>query len=98
MFILASERSPACPRVTVLEPLKIKFDTNLCPGQENVDLYIHSPIHLHGVVLNQLSTGTTLPYRLGFFTKIYWNIPVLLTSHKISGAVHEEPHAFMGAS
>jgi hypothetical protein len=24
-------------------------------------LYIHSPIRLHGVVLNQLSTGTTLP-------------------------------------
>jgi hypothetical protein len=27
-----------------------------------VDLYIHSPIFLHGVVLNYLSTGTTLPY------------------------------------
>jgi hypothetical protein len=27
-----------------------------------VDLYIHSPIRLHGVVLNSLSTGTTLPY------------------------------------
>jgi hypothetical protein len=27
-----------------------------------VDLYIHSPIRLHGVVLNFLSTGTTLPY------------------------------------
>jgi hypothetical protein len=27
-----------------------------------VDLYIHSPIRLHGVVLNYLSTGTTLPY------------------------------------
>jgi hypothetical protein len=26
-----------------------------------VDLYIHSPIRLHGVVLNYLSTGTTLP-------------------------------------
>jgi hypothetical protein len=25
-----------------------------------VDLYIHSPIRLHGVVLNELSTGTTL--------------------------------------
>jgi hypothetical protein len=29
--------------------------------QENTDLYIHSPIRLHGVVLNSLSTGTTLP-------------------------------------
>jgi hypothetical protein len=27
-----------------------------------VDLYIHSPIRLHGVVLNSLSTGTTLPF------------------------------------
>jgi hypothetical protein len=26
-----------------------------------VDLYIHSPICLHGVMLNYLSTGTTLP-------------------------------------
>jgi hypothetical protein len=29
-----------------------------------VDLYIHSPIRLHGVVLNWLSTGTTVPYHL----------------------------------
>jgi hypothetical protein len=28
----------------------------------DVDLYIHSHIRLHGVVLNSLSTGTTLPY------------------------------------
>jgi hypothetical protein len=27
-----------------------------------VKLYLHSPIYLHGVVLNYLSTGTTLPY------------------------------------
>jgi hypothetical protein len=27
-----------------------------------VDLYIHSPIRLHGVMLNQLSTGTTLTF------------------------------------
>jgi hypothetical protein len=26
--------------------------SNLCRGQENVDLYILSPIRLHGVVLN----------------------------------------------
>jgi hypothetical protein len=30
-----------------------------------VGLYIHSPIRLHGVVLNYLSTGTTLPYLMG---------------------------------
>jgi hypothetical protein len=28
--------------------------------KKNVDLYIHSPIRLHGVVLNELSTGTAL--------------------------------------
>jgi hypothetical protein len=27
-----------------------------------VDLYIHSPIRLHGVVLNSLGTGTNLPF------------------------------------
>jgi hypothetical protein len=27
-----------------------------------VDVYIHSPIRFRGVVLNYLSTGTTLPY------------------------------------
>jgi hypothetical protein len=27
-----------------------------------VDLYIHSPIRIHGVVLNELSTGTTSPF------------------------------------
>jgi hypothetical protein len=27
-----------------------------------MDLYINSPIRLHNVVLNQLSTGTTLPF------------------------------------
>jgi hypothetical protein len=30
----------------------------------NVDLYIHSPIRLHGVVLNYLSTEANLPLPL----------------------------------
>jgi hypothetical protein len=29
--------------------------------KKNVDLYMHSPIRLHGVVPNWLGTGTTLP-------------------------------------
>jgi hypothetical protein len=37
-----------------------QLTSNYCRGQENVDLYTHSPICLHCVVLN-LSTGTTLP-------------------------------------
>jgi hypothetical protein len=34
--------------------------------QENVDLYIRSPIRLHGILFNYLSTGTTLPYLIRF--------------------------------
>jgi hypothetical protein len=36
--------------------------SNWYQGQENVGLYIHSPIRLHGVVLSELSTGTTLRF------------------------------------
>jgi hypothetical protein len=38
---------------------------NLCRGQENVDLYIHSPIRLHGVVL------TSYNITIIFITCIY---------------------------
>jgi hypothetical protein len=34
-----------------------------------VDLYIHFPIRFHGTVLNELSTGTTLPF-LPFITHL----------------------------
>jgi hypothetical protein len=37
-------------------------ETDYCRDQENVGLYIYSPVRLHGVVLNYLSTGTILPY------------------------------------
>jgi hypothetical protein len=40
-----------------------------------VELYIHSPIRLHGVVLNQLSTGATLPLLKQYFEN------QLFTSH-----------------
>jgi hypothetical protein len=36
--------------------------TQKCCGHENEDLYGHSPIRLHGVELNSLSTGTNLPF------------------------------------
>jgi hypothetical protein len=38
-----------------------------CRGQECVDLYNHSPIPLHGVVFNQLSTGPTVPALWGLW-------------------------------
>jgi hypothetical protein len=44
--------------------------------EENVDLYIHSSIRLHGVVLNSLSTGTTLPLPL----PLLWQPQIALTS------------------
>jgi hypothetical protein len=44
--------------------------SNYCRGDENVYLHIHSPIRLHGVVLNELSTGTTLP----FTTESTWKV------------------------
>jgi hypothetical protein len=37
---------------------------NWCRGKENVDIYIHSPIRLHGVVLSYLSTETTFYFYL----------------------------------
>jgi hypothetical protein len=40
--------------VFAVPPNLVKQTTHLqlCRGQENVDLYIHSPIRLHGVMLN----------------------------------------------
>jgi hypothetical protein len=35
---------------------------HLVPRSRKVELYLHSPIRRHGIVLKQLSTGTTLPY------------------------------------
>jgi hypothetical protein len=42
-----------------------------CWSPENVNVYIHSPIRLHGVELNKLSTGTDLP-----FTVNTWNYSI----------------------
>jgi hypothetical protein len=39
-----------------------------------VGLYIHSPIRLHGAVLNTLGTGKTLPFLL----LIYFSIMVII--------------------
>jgi hypothetical protein len=50
------------PRGKVAGAWSRPLTSSWCRGQENVDLYIHSPTHLHGAVLNQLSIGTTLPF------------------------------------
>jgi hypothetical protein len=36
-----------------------------------MDLYVHSPIRLHGVGFNELSTGTTLPF---LCATILWDV------------------------
>jgi hypothetical protein len=41
---------------------------------KKVDLYIHSPIRLHGVVLNFLSTGTTLLFILPLHQQVVENV------------------------
>jgi hypothetical protein len=55
-----------------------------------MDLYIHSPTRLHGVVFNWLSTGTSLPLTFEILTvvsmkvSVSWDVP--LYSHiNISG-------------
>jgi hypothetical protein len=42
--------------------MKLTTHLQLVLRSRNVDLYIHSPVRLHVVLLNYLSTGTTLPF------------------------------------
>jgi hypothetical protein len=42
--------------------VKLTAHFHLVPRLRMVELYIHFPIRLHGVVFNSLSTGTTLPF------------------------------------
>jgi hypothetical protein len=45
-----------------LPGVKLTTHLHLAPRSRMVELYLHSPIHLHDVVLNWLSTGTTLRF------------------------------------
>jgi hypothetical protein len=38
----------------------LPLTSNKCRGQENMDLYIHSPIHLHGVLLKHRDNFTLM--------------------------------------
>jgi hypothetical protein len=42
--------------------MKLTTHPQLVPGPRMMELYLHSPIHLHGMAINYLSTGLTLPY------------------------------------
>jgi hypothetical protein len=44
--------------------VKLISPPNGAESQEYVDLHLHPPIRLHCVVLDYLSTGTTLPLAL----------------------------------
>lgn len=45
--------------------------TNYCCGQEYVDLYIHSPIYLNGLMINQLGKGKFYFYLLDEDTELH---------------------------
>jgi hypothetical protein len=47
--------------------MKLTTHFHLEPRLRKVELHLRSPIRLHGVVLKQLSIGTTLPFRLMIF-------------------------------
>jgi hypothetical protein len=49
------------PRGQSGRDVKLTTHLQLVPRSRKVDLYIHSPLRLHGVVLKLLSTGTSLP-------------------------------------
>jgi hypothetical protein len=42
--------------------MKLTTHLHLVPRSRKVKLNLHSPICLHGIVLNEISTGTTLPF------------------------------------
>jgi hypothetical protein len=43
--------------------MKLATQFYLQPMSRMVELYLHYPIHLHGIVLNKLSIGTPLPFK-----------------------------------
>jgi hypothetical protein len=49
--------------------VKLTTHLHLVPTTRMTELYITSTVHLDEVVLNQLSTGTNLPFCLSSFIK-----------------------------
>jgi hypothetical protein len=44
--------------------MKLTTHLHLAPRSRMVELYLHSPIHLHGMMLHHLSMGIILPFHL----------------------------------
>jgi hypothetical protein len=64
--------------------VELTTHVHILPRSRKVELYLHCPICLHGIVLNKLSTGTALPYTcLGFpgiiHNSVELRLPVCLT-------------------
>jgi hypothetical protein len=51
--------------------VKLTIRLHLVPSSRMAELYRHSPICLRGIVLNELSTGTTLPFT------VRWRIQIV---------------------
>jgi hypothetical protein len=62
LFLGWNENSTQWSVPTFCRGVKLTTRTHLVPTSRKVELYLHSPIRLHGVVLNYLSKGTTLPF------------------------------------
>jgi hypothetical protein len=68
LFILASTQPPIrgtggpISRGTSGKGMKLTTQRQLVPRLSKRGLYIHTPMRLHGVVLRELSTGTTLTF------------------------------------
>jgi hypothetical protein len=64
-----------------------------------VDLYIHSPILLHGVVHNDLNTGKSIRFTMNnsreiMSEEIIWLVRNYATSRKIAGFRPDEVNEF----
>jgi hypothetical protein len=76
--------------------MKLTAHLYLVPKSRMVELYLHSPLCLHGRVLNKLSTGTTLPFTftLLLFTLSYtqytyiWGSIVVVKNDQILADLH----------
>jgi hypothetical protein len=58
--------------VAFLSGVELAAYFHLVPRSTMVELYLHSPICIHGIVLNYLSTGTTLLYVLFVIHNIFF--------------------------
>jgi hypothetical protein len=49
-ILLSNEHRGLYPQGQSSRGLKLTTHLQLMPGEENIDLYVHSPVPLHGVI------------------------------------------------